>query len=571
MSLPPIVECVPNFSEGRDRAMIDAIVAEMAAVEGVTVLDVDPGAATNRTVVTLVGGPEAVSEAAFRGIAAAQQRIDMRRHKGAHPRIGATDVCPFVPVRGIDMAACAELARQLGARVGAELGIPVYLYEAAASSPARSSGADIRAGEVEALEEKLGGALLPDFGPTAFTEAVARSGATVIGARPFLIAWNVNLNTKNVKKAMKVGAIVREKGIARRDAHNKAIRDEAGELVRDPGMFKHVKAIGWYIDEYARCQVSINFTNHLETPIHQVVDAVRRVADQEGVVATGSELVGLIPLDAMLAAGRHYLRRQGVNPGAPEAELVEAAVLGLGLRDLGPFDPDARIIERRIAADGVLVGLTVRGFTDALASNAPAPGGGSVAALCGALSAGLSAMVGQLTTGKEGYEAQFGAQDDNAVRAQGLREAFLYDIDADTLAFDAIMAAFKLPKGSDAEKLARRKAIRAATLGAIDVPMAVLERCGEAIDCAEVALRGNKNARSDAGVALLTARAAAEAAWCNVVINLEGIKDPEIRRSTLARADAAFARVRARVEAGSAAVRAELRGALGPEYAATDG
>lgn len=554
-----IVECVPNFSEGRDRAVIAAITEAISSAEGVTVLDVDPGAATNRTVVTFVGSPKAVLEGAFRGIAAAAKRIDMRRHTGAHPRQGATDVCPFVPVQGITMEECAALAHQLGERVGRELEIPVYYYEAAATRPERQNLADLRAGEYEALADKLAKPeWTPDAGPAAFCEAVARTGATVIGARPFLIAYNINLNTKDKRKAMKIAALVREKGIYRKTEAGEIVRGEDGQGIRDPGLFKHVKAIGWYIEEYGRCQVSINFTNYKETPIHVVHDALRRVADAEGVVASGGELVGLVPLDALLDAGRYYLERQGVNPGAPEAELIATAIRSLGLSEIAPFVPDERIIERRIAKDGRLVSMSVRAFADALASDAPAPGGGSVAALAGALSAGLAAMVGQLTTGKQGYTERNAEWNAMSVAAQQLREAFLSDVDRDTEAFDGIMAAFGLPKGSPEEKRARGQAIQKATLRAIEVPLGVLERAGETLDLVEVALQGNRNAHSDAGVAALTALVAAEGAWYNVRINLAGLKDAALRETLTLRADAALESALEKAGALRASVRKTL-------------
>ena len=551
-----LVECVPNFSEGRDPVVIEAIADAIRSVDGVALLDVDPGKATNRTVMTFVAPPDLAVEAAFRAIRVAAERIDMAQHTGAHPRIGATDVCPFVPLQGIDLAGCAALARRLGARVGAELGVPVYLYEAAASRPERQNLADIRAGEYEGLANKLQDpAWAPDFGPATFNPA---SGATVIGARPFLIAYNVNLNTREKAKASRIAGLIREQGLAKRDAQGEILRDASGAPIRDPGIFRCVKAIGWYIAEYDRAQISINFTDYTVSPPHLVLDEVRRLADQEGLVVTGSELVGLIPLDAMLAAGRHYLRRQGLNPGAPDNEVIEVAIRSLGLRDLGVFDPDQRIIERRIRKDGRLVAMTNRQFTDFLSSAAPAPGGGSVAALCGALSTGLSAMVGNLTTGKKGYEAVAPAQDANAVTAQGLREAFLSDIDADTAAFDALMAAFRLPKKTPEDAAAREAAVQAATLQATLIPLGVLERCVAAVACAEVALTGNANARSDAGVAVLTARAAAEGAWYNVAINLRGLTDPQVKAALRQRADVAYEAVKTRAEALSAVVRGEL-------------
>jgi glutamate formiminotransferase/formiminotetrahydrofolate cyclodeaminase len=561
MSLPPLVECVPNFSEGRDPEVIRAITDAIAAVEGVSLLDVDPGEATNRTVVTFVAPPEAALEGAFAGIKRASELIDMSRHAGAHPRIGATDVCPFVPVRGATMEDCAALARRLAERVGGELGIPVYLYEHAASRPERRNLATVRSGEYEGLAAKLADPeWAPDAGPAELTERARRSGATVIGARPFLIAYNVNLNTRSVRKAMKIAALVREKGILQRDDNDEIVRDAEGKGVRAPGLFKDVKAIGWFIEEYDRCQVSINFTDYRVSPVHEVVDAIRRVADQEGVVATGSELVGLIPMEAMRAAGRHYLRRQGVNPGAPDDVLIETAIRSLGLRELGPFDPNEAIIERRIGGDGPLVRLTGRGFVDKLASDAPAPGGGSVAALCGAMAAGLAAMVAQLTTGKKGYEGERDAMDAMAIEAQQLKEAFLADVDADTAAFDAFLAARALPKETDEEQQARRLALRAATVATIEVPLGVLERTVETLKLVEIAARGNKNARSDAGVGALVAMACAEGAWYNVCINLKGFKGPR-GPGFRQRADAALEAAGAIAERVRAAVRAELGGA----------
>ena len=550
-----LVECVPNFSEGRDPEVIKAITDAIAAVDGVNVLDVDPGAATNRTVVTFVAPPEAAVAGAFAGIAKAAELIDMSQHTGAHPRMGATDVCPFVPVRGVSMEECAGLARALAARVGGELGIPVYLYEEAASKPERKNLATVRSGEYEGLVNKLmDPAWAPDAGPAAFNAQAKRSGATAIGARPFLIAYNVNLNTRNVRKAMKIAALVREKGILQKDADGEIVRDAEGKGIRTPGLFTNVKAIGWFIEEYDRTQVSINFTDYRVSPVHEVVDAIRRVADAEGVIVTGSELVGLIPLEAMLDAGRHYLNRQGVNPGAPDDVLIETAVRSLGLRDLAPFDPSEAIVERRIGGDGPLVSLTGRQFVDMLSSDAPAPGGGSVAALCGAMSAGLAAMVGQLTTGKKGYEGEWAAMNEMAVEAQVLKEGFLADVDADTAAFDSYLTALGMPKKTDADKKARRAAVRAAMIATIEVPLRVLERTAKVMPLIAVAARGNKNARSDAGVGALTARACAEGAWYNVCINLQGFKGPrgpEFRQ----RADAALEAV----EAASAAIGAQVR------------
>ncbi|MBM4372042.1 MAG: glutamate formimidoyltransferase, partial [Deltaproteobacteria bacterium] len=378
-----LVECVPNFSEGRDRRIIDAIAEALASVEGVSLLDVDPGAATNRTVYTLVGPPDAVAEAAFRGVARGVELIDMTRHHGEHPRQGACDVCPFVPLSGVTMDDCVALARAVGARIGGELGVPVYLYEHAATRPERRNLAQIREGEYEALASKLATPeWTPDFGPAAF---VPRSGAIQVGARDFLIAYNINLNTKNTKIAKDIAKEIREKG--------KVIRDGEGGRVQQAGLFDHCKATGWFIQEFGCAQVTMNLTRFLVTPPHEVFDAVCRLAEERGVRVTGSELVGLVPLEAMLQAGRHYLRRQGATTGIPEREVVELAIRSMGLREVAPFDPDRKVIEYVVRGKAPLMDLTARGFVDLLSSDAPAPGGGSVAALAGALSAGLSSMV----------------------------------------------------------------------------------------------------------------------------------------------------------------------------------
>ncbi|MFH1468593.1 MAG: glutamate formimidoyltransferase [Pseudomonadota bacterium] len=557
MSTRPIVECVPNFSEGRDPVVIEAIAAAIREAPGVSLLDVDPGEATHRTVYTFVGGPDDVVEAAFRAIQTGQRLIDMRRHHGAHPRMGACDVCPFVPVAGVSMDDCAALARRLGERVGGELGFPVYLYEHAATRPEWRNLATIRQGEYEGLEARSSDPWWkPDFGPV-FN---ARSGAVAVGARPFLIAFNVNLNTREVKRAMKIAAILREKGIARRDEQNVAIRDEQGQLVRDPGMFESVKGMGWFIDEYDCAQMTFNLTDYTRAAPHEVLDAARRLADEEGVVVTGSELVGLVPEDAMLMAGHHYLRRQRVCQGAPHREVIETAVRSMGLRDVSAFDPDQRIIERRIRQDGKLVSMTVRGWSDALSSSAPAPGGGSVAALCGSMAAGLAAMLGNLTVGKKGYEGVWAELDASSVRGQALKEAFLADIDNDTAAFDALMAAYGMPKGTDEEKSARNAAIRKANHEATLVPLGVLERCVEVLPCLEAAMKGNENARSDAGVAALMCRACAEGAWYNVCINTRNMKDRPFVEMVRARADEAFDVVREATERLGERVRRELGG-----------
>jgi len=531
-----LVECVPNFSEGRDAAKIERITNEIRTTEGVKLIDVDPGKDTNRTVVTFIGTPEGVLEAAFRAIAKAAEVIDMRTHAGAHARMGATDVCPFVPVAGVTMEDCAALARSLGERVGSELGIPVYLYEEAASRPERRNLANIRQGEYEGLAEKLKDpAWKPDFGPAEFNPT---SGATVIGAREFLIAYNVNLNTRDVRIAREIAFEIREKGRARRDASGAIMKDESGETVFAPGKFRACKAVGWYMEDFARAQISMNLVNYRVTPPHLVFDECVKLAESHGVHVTGSELVGLIPLEAMLQAGRHYLAKQKKTTGVPEQELIHIAALSMGMGDLYPFEAEKKIIEYQFRTEGPLVGMKVNAFTDVLSTDAPAPGGGSVAALCGALSGALSSMVAALTYGKHGYEAAFAEMEIAGVRAQALKAAFLEDVDRDTEAFNRVMDAMRLPKGTEAEKKAREGAIQEATAGATRVPLDVLRRSREAAELARLVVeKGNRNSISDGGVAALAARTAAEGAFLNVAINLPGIDDERFRKETLAEAE----------------------------------
>ncbi len=526
-----LVECVPNFSEGRDKAKIEQIAEAIRGVDGVKLLDVDPGRDTHRTVMTFVGAPEAVVQAAFAAIARAGEVIDMSRHTGAHPRMGATDVCPFVPVSGITMAECAELARQLGRRVGDELGIPVYLYEAAATRPQRRNLADIRSGEYEGLTEKMQQPeWAPDFGPRTFNP---RSGATVIGAREFLIAYNVNLNTRDTKIANEIAGRIRETGRPQKDENGKIIRDDHGEALRIPGKFTACKAVGWYMDDFGRAQISINLVNYHVTPPHLVFDECCQIAVELGARVTGSELVGLIPLEAMLEAGVHYLRKQGRSTGVSEAELVHIAALSLGLGELYPFEPEKKIIEYQLREAAPLVRMTVNRFVEVLASEAPAPGGGSVAALCGAMSGALAAMVASLTHGKKGYEAHWAEMEQLGIRAQRLKDDFLRDVDRDTAAFNKVMEAFRLPKKSDEEKAARQAAVEEATRGATLVPLEVLRRCREALQlAAEAVEKGNKNSISDAGVGALCGRTAAEGAFFNVCINLGGLQDQDFIAQT---------------------------------------
>ena len=516
-----LIECVPNFSEGRDLSIIDAITGAITTTEGAVLLDVDPGAATNRTVVTLVGSPEAVEEAAFRAIKTAAALIDMTRHQGEHPRMGATDVCPFVPLQDVTMEECVAVARRLGRRVGEELGIPVFLYEAAAPDQERRSLAVIRRGEYEGLPDRSDH---PDFGPREFNP---RSGATAIGAREFLIAYNINLNTRDRRLANEIAGVLRETGRPRRDETGAIVRDAVGTALRDAGEFKELRGVGWYIEEYGRAQLSFNLTNHKVTPIHEVFDAACREAEKRGLRVTGSELVGLVPREALLAAGDHYLARQGATIGVPESERIHTAVLSLGLDDLRPFDPAAKVIEYRYAGEPAgLVSKTVTGFVDELSSASPAPGGGSVAALCGSLSAGLSAMIAALTFAKKGMEGRQKPMEDLGRRAQALKDWFLLAVDRDTDAFNQVLTAMRLPKTTDEEVAARDQALESANQEATRVPLEVLERSVEALELAvAVARDGNPSAVTDAGVAGACALAAGEGAALNVRINLGSLTD----------------------------------------------
>jgi glutamate formiminotransferase/formiminotetrahydrofolate cyclodeaminase len=532
-----IVECVPNISEGRDRAVIDTIAHVIDQVDGCELLDIDPGAATNRTVITFVGSPETVVEGAFQLIKKAQELIDMSKHHGEHPRFGATDVCPFVPVSGVTMEDCAKLARQLGDRVGRELDYPVYLYEAAASSPQRRNLSVVRSGEYEGLADKLKDPnWKPDHGPAAFRP---RTGAIAIGAREFLIAYNVNVNSRDKRLPHQIALNVREQGRAMRDDDWEIVRNPDGTPKKVPGRLKNVKGIGWYIDEFKRAQVSMNLTNFRETPVHTVFDMCCEEAQNLGLRVTGSEIVGLVPLDAMLAAGRHYLRRQNKSAGVPEAELVECAIQSLGLRDVNPFDPSDKIIEYRLRNERGLRTLTLRGFCDELSSESPAPGGGSVAALCGALGASLAAMVPNLSVLWRDPIEQTGQLSEIAEQAQSHKDWLLLQIDADTEAFNKVIEANRMSTGTEEEKTAKAKALRDANRGATMVPLEVLERCLPIFDLAHAAAeKGNPNSLSDAGVGGLCAMAAAEAAYYNVLINLNGMEgDENWVASVRARAD----------------------------------
>lgn len=531
-----LIECIPNFSEGRDRRVIDAIAAAIAAIDGVTLLDVDPGAATNRTVMTFAGSPEAVEDAAFAAIEKAATLIDMRAHQGEHPRMGSTDVCPFVPLEGASMEDCVRIARRLGERVGTELSIPVYLYGEAASRPEHVSLANVRRGEYEGLADREDE---PDFGPKDFNP---RTGATAIGARNFLIAYNVNLNTRDRKLANKIAGALRESGRPKRDPDGKIQRDADGLALREPGRFTHLRGVGWYIEEYGRAQVSFNLTDPDITPLHAVFDAACEEARRLGVRVTGSEIVGLVPRRSMLAAADHYLRAQGKTTGIPEAERMHIAVLSLGLDDVSPFDPADKVIEYRYhgASSGFAAG-SLREFADVLSTGTPTPGGGSVAALVGALSAALTSMVAALTFSKTG-DAKM---EETGRSAQLLKDWFLDAVDRDTEAFDSLMAAMRLPRRTDAERLARDRAVQEATVAASMVPLEVLEHCVDTLGAASVVARdGNESAVSDGGVAAMCALAAAEGASLNVRINLGSLPDHPQTARLDARRSAALESVR---------------------------
>ena len=530
-----IIECVPNFSEGRDLEVIREITAAIESVDGVSLLNVDPGASTNRTVVTLAGSPEAAVEAAFRGIQKAAELIDMRKHTGAHPRMGATDVCPFIPVSNVSWDEAIDCARKLGKRVGEELKIPVYLYEKAASDPARSNLSIIRAGEYEGFFEKIKQPQWkPDFGPAVFNE---HSGATVIGAREFLVAYNANLNTKSVRRANSVAFDVRENGRVKTEdgtPTGKPVLDENGEPVREPGMLKQVKAIGWYVEEYGIAQVSMNLTNLEVTPLHAAFDACVESASKRGLRVTGSEVVGMLPKKCLLDAGRHYLRKQKWSEGASEEELIEVAIRSMGLSELKPFDPKEKIIEFKMesADKKSLVKMDLRQFCNETLSDSPAPGGGSVAALMGALGVSLGGMVANLSAGKRGWDDKLQYFSDWAVKAQQLKEELLFLVDEDTAAFNKVMAAFGLPKESAEEKVARSAVIQAANKYAAEIPLRVMETASRGYELlGEMAEKGNPASISDVGVGLLAVRACIDGAAMNVRINLSGLKDKGVSSS----------------------------------------
>ncbi len=568
-----LVECVPNISEGRDQAVIDAVTSVIGDVDGVALLDVDPGADTNRTVITFIGSPEGVAEAAFRVVREASRLIDMSSHSGAHPRHGATDVCPFVPVSGVTMEECVEIARAVGERIGRELEIPVYLYEEAAATEERRNLAHVRKGEYEALCDKLGTEQWkPDFGPNEWNERAARTGATNVSARGFLVAYNVNLNTRSKSIAQNIALDVKEAGRAKRDAKGVLVKDENGQNILVPGPYRQeaCKAVGWVIPEYDRAQVSMNLVNTGITKPHQAFEACRASAVDRGARVTGSELVGLIPEGDMIAAGRYFQRKADQSPGLPKRQLIETAIQSLGLRDLGPFDPADKIIEYQAGlGDGPLVSMSNREFIDELSTDSPAPGGGSVAAVCAAQAAGLAAMVANLTVGKKKYKDVQDRVKEIAERGQDLKDFFLWAMDADTDAFNRVMDTFRLPKGTPEEAKRKELATAAATREATSVPLSVLEHVPEVLDLAEeIARIGNAPSLSDAGVAVLTALAGAEGAYYNVLINLEGLRElpadeaPEFFDATLAKAREVMATCEEKAASARKAIRGKLEDAL---------
>lgn len=541
-----LIECVPNFSEGRDMGIIQQITDEIRNSAGVRLLDVDPGEATNRTVVTFVGEPDAVMEAAFRAVRKASQLIDMRQHHGAHPRSGATDVLPLVPVAGITLEECAELARKLAKRLADELEIPCYCYEAAALKPERKNLAVVRRGEYEAIPERINDpAEAPDFGARPFDEGVARTGCTNVGARDFLIAVNYNLNTTSTRRANAIGFDVREKGRPAREGNpitGKVKLDENGKKIMIPGTLKGTKGIGWYIEEYGIAQVSMNITNINVTPLHVAFDEVCRCAQNRGVRVTGTEIVGLVPERTLLEAGRYFLEKQQRSTGIPKEDIIKIAIKSLGLSDLKPFNPREKVIEYLLedenSDDKALVKMTVKGFAEETSRESPAPGGGSVAAYMGALGAALGTMVANLSSHKPGWDDRWEEFSRWADKGQALSDELLVLVDEDTRAFNKIMEAFGLPKKTDEDKRLRSEAIQAATLFATQVPLQTMQAAFGAFElCQAMAEQGNPNSVSDAGVGALAARAAVLGAGLNVKINAASLKDRETADKMIAEAE----------------------------------
>ncbi|MCB9257275.1 MAG: glutamate formimidoyltransferase [Chitinophagales bacterium] len=537
-----LIECVPNISEGRDELKIKEIYSVVEKVPGVKLLDVDPGKATNRTVITFVGEPDAVVEAAFQLIKKAQELIDMSKHKGEHPRFGATDVCPFVPVANASMEDCVTCAKKLGERVGKELNIPVYLYENAASAPNRKNLASVRAGEYEGIADKIRKPeWKPDFGPQAFQ---AQSGNIAIGARDFLIAYNVNLNTTSVRRANSVAFDVREQGRVQTEDGSptaKTLLDKDGNPLRIPGSCKGVKAIGWFIEEYGVAQISMNITNISQTPLHKAFEECEKSAYLRGLRVTGSELVGLVPLKSILDAGKYFLKKQERSVGVSDEELIKIAVKTMGLDELAPFDPKKNIIEYILAEEEKrpLVEMDLKAFANETASESPAPGGGSIAAYLGVLGAALGTMVANLSSHKRGWDERWEEFSIWAEKGQNIKNKLLWLVDEDTAAFNKIMDAFQLPKGTDHEKEQRSEAIQEATKYAIQIPYQVMETAFSSFDLLKnMAAIGNPNSVSDAGVGALCARSAVYGAYLNVKINAADLKDMQFKAEVLEKAEA---------------------------------
>lgn len=540
-----IIECVPNFSEGRNKVVIQQITSAIEAAGGIKLLDVDPGEATNRTVVTFVGEPEAVLEAAFQGVKKAAEVIDMRSHKGAHPRMGATDVCPLIPIAGITLEECAALARQLAKRIADELHVPTYCYEAAALTPERRNLAVCRAGEYEALPEKMGQKeKAPDFGARAFDQGIARTGATAVGARDFLIAVNYNLNSTSTRRANAIAFDVREKGRPVREGGSptgKPLKDENGKSIMQPGTLKATKAIGWFIDEYQIAQVSMNITNISVTPLHVAFDEVCRAANERGVRVTGTEIVGLIPKRALIEAGRYFLQKQQRSTGISESEIIRIAVKSMGLDDLKPFNPQEKVIEYLLEADSTkkrLIDLSCKGFAEETASESPAPGGGSISAYMAALGASLGTMVANLSSHKAGWDDRWAEFSAWADKGQKLISELLYLVDEDTEAFNRIMDVFAMPKSTDEEKAVRSAALQSATLYATQVPLRTMQTSFRVFELVKaMAEEGNPNSVTDAGVGALAARSAVIGACLNVKINAAGLKDRTVAEDLIGQAN----------------------------------
>ena len=540
-----IIECVPNFSEGRNKEVISQITAAIEAAADVKLLDVDPGEATNRTVVTFVGEPEAVVEAAFAGVKRAAELIDMRQHKGAHPRMGATDVLPLIPISGITLEECAELARELAKRIASELGVPTYCYESAAYTAERKNLAVCREGEYEGLQQRFANPeTAPDFGGEQWNEQTAKTGATAVGARDFLIAVNFNLNTTSTRRANAIAFDVREKGRPVREGNpivGKIVKDENGEPVMRPGTLKSTKGIGWYIEEYGIAQVSMNLTNISVTPLHIAFDEVCRAAEARGVRVTGTEIVGLVPKKALIDAGKHFLRKQHRSVGISESEIIRIAVRSMGLDELKPFIPEEKIVEYMVAPQSGkrLVDMTCTAFAEETASESPAPGGGSISAYMGALGAALGTMVANLSSHKAGWDERWEEFSDYAERGQAIMAELLHLVDEDTEAFNRIMAVFAMPKSTDEEKAARSAALQEATLYATQVPLKTMKASLKVFEIVKaMAEIGNPNSVSDAGVGALAARSAVLGAQLNVKINAAGLKNREVADALVAEANA---------------------------------